>query len=220
MALERVVSLGYGGGFLNDKLPKVIAELQGLTISGPHAGAAADAALELIEAPERTDTLLKVLMFDTGVPSDITARTTIIDGRATGTLTLTDVVATNTAVVNGKTYTAVTFAANPTNAQVGPYNFAVGADDTATAENLAAAINSADSTHVSAAADTGVVTVTYASAGPDGNAIPLVGSTNIVASGANLAGGTSAKGVTVSVDTTGNTVLVFWYKKSRVVGQA
>jgi phage tail sheath gpL-like len=219
--LEQVKSLGYGGAFLNDKLPRVIAELQGYTISGPLAGVAANNAIAVTEAPEYQDTLQKVLMFAAGVPSDITSSTSIIDRRAAGSFTLSGVVAGDTVTVNGKVYTAVTFASTPTSGQVPPYSFAVGADNTATAANLAQAIQSADGTTVSATAALAVVSLKAVALGVAGNSIALATSgAHAVRSAATLTGGTATQGLVSTTNTTGNTVVVFWYKKSRVVGQA
>jgi hypothetical protein len=98
--------------------------------------------------------------------------------QASGTLTLSSVVSTNTCVVGLVTYTAGT-------------DFAVGASDAITASNLAAAIN-ADANQagiVTASAANTVVTVTALPAGKIGNTIILTGSTNITASGSHLASG-------------------------------
>lgn len=104
--------------------------------------------------------------------------------QASGTLTLSSVVATNTCVVGLVTYTAV--ASGATGAQ-----FNVGASDTITAANLAAVIN-ADANQagiVTASSSGAVVTVQALPAGKIGNTIILTGSTNITASGAHLASG-------------------------------
>lgn len=106
--------------------------------------------------------------------------------KASGTLTLASVVATNTCVINGVTFTAI--ASGATGNQ-----FNVGGSDTATAENLAAAINASASAmvnqHVRATSSGAVVTVSAKLAGVSGNAITLAGSTNITASGARLESG-------------------------------
>jgi hypothetical protein len=98
--------------------------------------------------------------------------------QASGTLTLASVVSTNTCVVGLVTYTADT-------------DFAVGASDTITAANLAAAIN-ADANQagiVTATSANAIVTVKALPAGKIGNTIILTGSANITASGAHLASG-------------------------------
>lgn len=103
---------------------------------------------------------------------------------ASGTLTLSSVVTTNTCVVAGVTLTAET---SPS----GAAQYAVGLTDAATAANLAACINANSSLAgvVTATSSSAVVTVTAAALGAIGNQIPLVGSTNIVASAAKLTGG-------------------------------
>jgi subtilisin family serine protease len=105
---------------------------------------------------------------------------------ASGTLTLASVVATDSAVVNGVTFTAV--AANATSVQ-----FDVGLDDTATAANLAGAINASANAAIAgiltASSSGAVVTVTAVVPGTAGNSLTLVGGTHITASGATLAGG-------------------------------
>lgn len=117
--------------------------------------------------------------------------------KATGTLTLASVVATNSFVINGVTFTAV--ASGATGNQ-----FNVGVSDTATAANAAAAVNASASALVSgnagviATSALGVVTLTAKTAGVTGNAITLAGGTNITASGARLTGGSD--GTTTTVD--------------------
>lgn len=104
--------------------------------------------------------------------------------KATGTVTLSSHVATNTVTINGTAFTCV--ASGATGNQ---YN--VGADDTETAANLAAAINaSSDLTDlVTASSALGVVTVTAASAGKLGNCITIAISANGSVSAARLASG-------------------------------
>lgn len=105
---------------------------------------------------------------------------------ASGTFTLSSVVATNTCSINGVTFTAI--ASGATGNQ-----FNVGVSDTATAVNLAAAINASVSAlvagYVVASSALGVVTVSSAFYGLAGNQTLIVGSANIVASGAKLTGG-------------------------------
>lgn len=103
---------------------------------------------------------------------------------ASGTLTLAAVVATDTAAVGGQTFTA---SATPT----GNNQFAVGASDTATAVNLAAAISAHPSLArmCSATSSGAVVTVKCYHVGAIGNYVPLAGNIHITASGADLAGG-------------------------------
>jgi phage tail sheath gpL-like len=163
--------------------------------------------------------VLKALMFAAGVPSDITATTSVVDRRATQTLTLATVVAGNSCTLNGKVYTAVAFTQSPSNGAPAPYQFAVGSTPTLTAVNLAAAINAADPNTVIASSATNVVTLTARTTGTAGNSIATVSGTNITAGGATLAGGTATQAIKSTTNTTGNTVLLLWYKKTRVVGQ-
>lgn len=130
-----------------------------------------------------------------GGASNGTLITTIDKGdgvAASGTLTLSTVVATNTCSVNGTTFTAV--ASGATGNQ-----FNVGANDTATAVNLAAAINASATANVSGAviatSATNVVTIKAVVVGPIGNQCLISGGqATIVASGANLSGGAAATG--------------------------
>lgn len=98
--------------------------------------------------------------------------------QASGTLSLSGVVAGNTAQVGDQVFVA---SASP----VGPNQFLVGISDTATAVNLAAAINANPSlANVVTASSSGtVVTITSASYGNTGNNIQLVGSSNMSALG-------------------------------------
>jgi hypothetical protein len=106
--------------------------------------------------------------------------------KASGTLTLDTVIATDAVNVAGQTLTAV--ASSPTASQ-----FEVGADDEETAANLAAAINSNVTTSASvvATANGVVVTIVALTAGVAGNSIVLTSAdSTIVASGSGtLAGG-------------------------------
>lgn len=112
---------------------------------------------------------------------------------ATGTATLASVVATNTIVIGGVTLTAI--ASAPTNAQ-----FLVGASNTATATNLAAAINANTSLDqlVQATSSGAVVTIACLVPGTIGNLVTLsqTGGTITVASA--LTGGTDGSSGTIS----------------------
>ena len=112
--------------------------------------------------------------------------------RASGTFTLATVIATNTVVINGVTFTCV--ASGATGNQ-----FNVGASDTLTAVNLAAAINTSVtalvSGYVTASSSGAVVTVTSAFYGTEGNQCTISsGGATITASGARLTGGTADSG--------------------------
>lgn len=107
--------------------------------------------------------------------------------QASGTFTLDTVIATDAVSVNVVAFTAV--ASGATGNQ-----FNVGVDDTATAVNLAAAINASVtalvSGYVSAASVAAVVTVTSSFYGIAGNQTLIASAdSTIVASGARLTGG-------------------------------
>lgn len=146
------------------------------------------------------------------------AAVSIVDLRAKATLTLASVVAGDTAVVNGKTYTFITATVTPSY-NLAPYAVVVGASDTASATNLAAAINSMDGSLLVCTSAAGVVTVQAVAEGTAGNAITTVGSPHITASGSTLSGGSATNAIKVTSDTTGAQVFIHWYKKSRLIGQ-
>lgn len=107
--------------------------------------------------------------------------------QASGTFTLTSVVATDAISINGVTFTAV--ASGATGNQ-----FNVGASDTETATNLAAAINASVTAlvagYVTASSLNTVVTVTAVLPGITGNAMTIASADGtIVASGARLTAG-------------------------------
>ncbi len=107
--------------------------------------------------------------------------------RASGTFTLTAVIATDAISINGVTFTAVASGAVAN-------QFNVGVSDTATAVNLAAAINASVtalvSGYVTAAAVGTVVTVSSTDYGIMGNQTLIASAAGtIVASGAKLTGG-------------------------------
>lgn len=106
--------------------------------------------------------------------------------KATGTITLSAHVATDTVTVNGITFTCV--ASGATGNQ---YN--VGADDTATAVALAAVLNANTTLDgmVVATSALGVVTLTALVPGELGNAITLAISAHGSVSAARMAGGTN-----------------------------
>lgn len=115
---------------------------------------------------------------------------------ASRTLTGASVVATNTAVINGVTFTAV--ASGATGNQ-----FNIGGSDTITMANLAAAINASASAAVAGvvtASSVGtVVTVTCATVGYVGNSIAISATGGITAGGATLTGGlNSTNGTTLA----------------------
>jgi hypothetical protein len=211
--MQPIRYLGLGGAGIPDVLPKAIAELQGLTISGPLTGGGANTAIA-VSGIELGMSILKALLYTAGVPSDITANISIVDRRASGTLTLASVVAGDTVVVDGKTFTFVVdpgFAGN-----IKPYQVAVGETDTLSAKNLVTALMSGDS-NLQASSSGAVVTVFWRVLGAVGNAVTLVGGAHVTASAATLTNGTDTQAIKVSVDTTGNLIVLHWYNKSLVV---
>lgn len=115
-----------------------------------------------------------------------TVRTENNPVKASGTLTLDTVVATDAVVINGQTLTAVA-----SGATTDQWN--LGASDTEAATNLAAKINAhaAFTGICTASASETVVTVSAARPGLIGNAITLVSNdATITASVSRLAGGT------------------------------
>jgi phage tail sheath gpL-like len=108
--------------------------------------------------------------------------------KASGTVTLSSHVATDTVTINGTTFTCVSSGATGNQ-----YN--VGGNDTSTAVNLAAAINASATSvvvdNVYATAASGVVTVTAIDPGTSGNQITLAISAHGSVSGARATGGTN-----------------------------
>jgi hypothetical protein len=138
---------------------------------------------------------LKILDFMRKVVSGshpANVRTRVNSVQATGTITLSSHVATDTVTVNGIVFTCV--ASGATGNQ---YN--VGGSDTLTGDNLAAAIN-ANATlsgMLTAANAAGVVTLTAIVPGALGNAVTLAISAHGSVSAARLAGGTNGDTETV-----------------------
>jgi len=106
--------------------------------------------------------------------------------QASGTVTLTSHIATNTVTINGVVFTCVASGATGNQYNVGT--------DTVTAANLAAAINASVSAAiaglVTATSSGTVVTITAVTPGLLGNLITLAISANGSVSGANATGGT------------------------------
>lgn len=209
MSFENIKDIGKGGtgegGQGSNTVYSTLKELQGLKVSLV-AGAAANTKIN-IAAIRAEDTIVSAINNNAGTLTDITADVSIADVRASGTLTLASVVANDTAVVAGVTFTAK---AAVTNLQ----HFLVGVDNDTTAANLAAAINkyfkNMDN-KVTATAAAAVVTVVATAEGTGPNAYTLVGGAHITASGAVLSGGTTTGGIKSTSVT--NQVLLVWFNK-------
>lgn len=108
-------------------------------------------------------------------------------GAASGTVTLASMVATDTVTVGNQVFTCVASGATAN-------QFNVGVSDTATATNLAAAINASSSMAgvASATSAVAVVTVTSARYGAIGNLVALAISAHGSVSSATLSGGTNS----------------------------
>lgn len=206
--------LGDGGVGLNDQAGKAIRELQGLNVS-VLAGTTQDTKIDLA-AIRTEDTIISVVESAAGVLTDRTANTTIVDLRATGTLTISGAAEDDTATVNGVTYT---FKDAPTSRLHVPRT---DADDDANAAALALAINSYERRYqegwtepaIAATVASAVVTITATVEGTGGNAIDLAGTGGVTASGATLANGSDTGGISIDVATTGDSLMVTWFNKN------
>lgn len=204
MSLEHIEPAGH--------LQPALKELQGLNISLV-AGAVADTKID-IAAIRSLDTIVSAMYRTTlaGDLADDTANVTISDLRATGTLTLSTAIEGTKATVNGVVYTLT---ATP---GVAHTSVDLSTTDTLAAANLAAAINAVEGGAGSANAffatsAAAVVTVTARAEGTAGNAITIVGSTEITASAATLEGGTVTGGIQSTTDTSAGQLVVYWFNK-------
>ncbi len=219
MTMQTIPTNIADGGSSLDSLGAIVRELAGLKISvAPGVAAGTKVAPASLAAIRSEDTILAVVRSVAGVMSDVTANYTISNTKATGTLTCATVVANNTCVVNGVTYTAKAAPTLPT-------EFLIGANNTLTAANLAATINAYENgwtgdrfrtAAVVATSSVAVVTITSVADGTAGNAITLTGTVTVLAaSGAGtLAGGTATGGIVSDADhSTTSSLLIYWYNK-------
>ena len=219
MSLQSLTNIGFGGSGGADNVPKVLAELQGLTFSYI-TGAAANTSMP-VAGMEPEDTLKSVYNLTDLTEADIT-HCTINDRRATGTITiLTTLVNLDTVTVNGKVYTfreqvesiASNLAPNVVPITVLPSGVVVAT----VAARLAQIIMSNDSTLVCTAA-LGVVTIKDRVAGTAGNSKTLVTSSgHATVSAATLAGGAAvgaANGFKCSDSLAAKKLQVIWYNKT------
>jgi phage tail sheath gpL-like len=222
MTLNAISSqFGKGGSHLTDGgLKGILTEVQGLTVNVV-TGAGSGVKMNLA-ALRTEDTLVSVLeLVGAGTTvTDVVDRTsiaTIAETKATGTVTCASVANNDTATVNAKVYTFKTTLTDLENEVGGSaYEVLIGASDTASAANLAAAINVRDGATVSATSALGVVTVKSVADGTTGNAYTLVSSngTRLAVSGAGtLTGGTATGGLSVSTSTATSKLVVVWMNK-------
>jgi hypothetical protein len=196
------------------RLKKILTEIQGLTMSVV-TGAAANTAINIAAIRDEDLIIGAFSMPDAGgALVDHSTSITIQSCKASGTITLSTVVADNTVTVNGNTYTfKVAASANAWE------KVSLGVSDTAAAANLAAAINHREGqrtsgARVSATAASGVVTVKAALDGTGGNAVAMtkVGAP-ISLSGATLSGGTATGSIKSSVSSASSKMVVLWFNK-------
>jgi phage tail sheath gpL-like len=170
-----------------------------------HPESAADMG-DIMQVADTSNTLLLINKLQnylgslaTGVRS-ASVVTRVVAVQATGTITFSDTgAADDTVLING-----VTFTAKASGATGNEWN--VGASATLSAAALAAAINASATAlvneHVTASADSGVVTITAINAGHSGNAITIAegvdSGTDMAVSGARLTGGTDGTEKTYS----------------------
>jgi phage tail sheath gpL-like len=201
-------------------VPKVLAELQGLTFSLV-AGDGAATAIP-ITGIEPEDTVKAVLNLTDLTEIDVTT-VSIVDRKATGTLTIATTLASGDVVgVNGKSYT---FTESPYNIA---QNFAPGVvpitvnpsgvDVAVVAARLAQIIMSSDNS-LTATSALGVVTVTDRTPGTAGNSKTLtVAASNghVTRSAATFAGGAAAASQAIKIvgSTAAKKLLVIWYNKT------
>lgn len=209
MSLNSLAKIGpAGGGY--DEIKAALAELQGLNFE-VLAGAGADTKID-VAAIRPEDTIIGAINNNAGTITDIKSTLTIENLKASGTLTLASVIATDQAVVNGKTYTFQ--AGDP----VTYGEVKVGANDTESAANLRDAINlyetniAENPAEVVATSAAGVVTITAKDGGAAGNAIDISSpDATITASGATLANGSDTGGIKSSGIT--NQIIMLWFNK-------
>ena len=210
MTLQTVSTTGGGAALQNGDLKDAVKELQGLNVS-LITGGSADTKFN-IAAIRQEDTIISAINNNAGTLTDVTNTMSIVDCRASGTVTAASVQVGDTVTVDGRVYTAIADGATPAFAQ-----FSIGASNDACAANLAAAINlgeQADTTSkVTASAASAVVTITARAEGTGGNSIALATSDNtrLAKSGTTLANGTATGGVKSSGAT--NQLLIHWYNK-------
>jgi len=214
MGLVDISSLGYGNTGLTNELPQAIKELQSLTFSGPLAGAAANTPIVVADGITKNDTIAKVLEFANGVPSDITGTVTVTSQQATGQITLAGVVAGDSIKIGGVPFNFMNVSVSPSN-NLSPGVVPVGGSDTATANYLASCITE-QVLNVTATAQGAVIVLSYNIPGTAGNAVTIdvtKSNAHVTSLGATFANGSNTSAIVSTAVTTGNTLLLIWYKK-------
>lgn len=145
------------------KLPRIAKELQGLTFTLLAGQTTPDLHALSTILPE--DTIVSALNNNAGTITDITANVSIVDAKASGTLTCVSVVAGDTVTVAGKVYTAVANGTAPSDFN----QFSVSTTNALCATNLKNAINGREgntaAARVVATVSSNVVTVKATTAG-------------------------------------------------------
>ena len=166
------------------------------------------------------DTIVKVLDNNSGVFSDETANCTIADLAATADVVVSTGVVGDSVTVDGLTFVAKTIGTTVlSNSLTGalPIGFSLGATDAATAENLAAAINSVvgrrGDNGFSATVDTATVTLKSNLQGTAGNGVVVTDNGGGLTASGNFAGGTDTGGILCTNAT--NEVHITWLKKPK-----
>lgn len=214
MSLYSVGNIGFAD---TSRVAKVLAELQGLTVTGPIAGVSQG---EVIEIPnlEIEDTLVKAIDMTALEPLDL-ANFQIVDRRAYGTLTIQTTLADGDYVtIDGKRYTfkdvtdSICYSPAPYEVPVviGPSGLE---DEEVAADALAVAIMSGDS-NLYASSFGSTVTVKWRVPGVVGNGKTITTSSGNVTVDAVFAGGTATSGTKIlDASTAGKKVLLIWYNK-------
>lgn len=211
-----LVSLNDGAGrvFTDDgnRASGAIRELQGLSYA-LLTGASANTKIN-VSAIRTEDTVLMALNNNAGTITDLTSTISIVDLRATGTVTAASVTAADTVTVNGAVFTAIANGATPSSYK----QFSVGASDTACATNLAAAINAQQAAPavtqvVTASSNAAVVTITAVAEGTGGNSLTLATSDNtrLAKSGTTLSGGSATGGIKST--SASNQIVLLWFNR-------
>lgn len=162
-------------------------------ITVTHGNEAYETAVSLLLQPSTKprDAMVRMARFMDAVSignrqAKITATVNTGDAvAATGTITLSSFIATDTLTVGAQVFTCMSSGATGTN------EFNVGASDTATAANAVAVINAHPDlkSFILASSSGAIITITCLLTGQVGNSVALAASANATVSGAHLSGG-------------------------------